>query len=103
MEEMNKLTSGEKPVLIEFYSEQCGPCRLMNTILDEVEEEMGEKVKFKRIDTDKNKSISIDFNVTYGLKGTPTLFIFSDNKLVLRHQGVMFAEDLKERLRSLIN
>lgn len=103
MEELRKLTGGDLPVLIGFYSEQCGPCRLMNTILDEVEEEMEGKVNFRRIDTDKNMSLSIDFNVTYGLKGTPTLFVFSENKLVLKHQGVMFADDLKETLNSLID
>ena len=84
------LVSGDTPVLVDFHSEWCGPCKMMPPILDQVKDELGESVKILKIDVDKNSKLA----EAYIVRGVPTLMVFKDGKQVWRESGVRQAQEL---------
>ena len=82
--DFNKLINGEKPVLIDFYAEWCGPCKTQSPIVKQVAQEINGEVRIIKIDIDKNQEIASRYNV----RGVPTLALFKDGKIVWRKSGV---------------
>jgi len=80
-----KLTSGDIPVLVDFYADWCGPCKMLAPILKQVKEELGDTIKIVKIDVDKNQSIASKYQV----RGVPTMLLFKDNKQLWRQSGVL--------------
>ena len=70
-----KLTSGDIPVLVDFYADWCGPCKMLAPILKQVKEELGDTIKIVKIDVDKNQSIASKYQV----RGVPTMLLFKNN------------------------
>jgi len=85
----------EGPVLVDFYAEWCGPCKMMPPILDQVKSELGEEVKIIKIDVDKNQALAD----AYAVRGVPTLMVFKDGKLFWRESGVKQAQELISLLK----
>ena len=77
--ESNKLT------IVDFFANWCGPCRKLSPILEEVESELSEKVKFTKINTDENISAAQKYQVS----GLPTLLVFKNGEIVERMVGLM--------------
>ena len=86
------------PVLVDFYSDFCPPCRMLAPIFAELEKEFKGKIKFARVNVDKNRELAIKHNIM----GVPTLILFKDGKEVGRVVGLRRKEDLKEFLISNI-
>ncbi|MAW93997.1 MULTISPECIES: thioredoxin [unclassified Leeuwenhoekiella] len=86
------LTDSDTPVLIDFYATWCGPCQTLAPILQDVKEDLGEKVKIVKIDVDKNPAIAQKFQV----RGVPTLMLFKNGKQLWRQSGVLSRADLKQ-------
>ncbi|WP_297694515.1 thioredoxin [uncultured Eudoraea sp.] len=80
-----KLTSGDIPVLVDFYADWCGPCKTLGPILKQVKEELGDTIKIVKIDVDKNQSIASKYQV----RGVPTMLLFKDGKQLWRQSGVL--------------
>ncbi|UCD60756.1 MAG: thioredoxin [Flavobacteriaceae bacterium] len=80
-----KLTSGDIPVLVDFYADWCGPCKMLAPILKQVKEELGDTIKIVKIDVDKNQSIASKYQV----RGVPTMLLFKNNKQLWRQSGVL--------------
>ncbi len=85
----------EKPVLVDFFATWCGPCKMLSPILDQVEQEMGEKVVIAKVDIDE----SMDLAKEYGIMGVPTLILFKNGAEVTRVSG--FRQ--KSQIEDLIN
>ncbi len=90
MASFKEIVNGEVLVLVDFHAEWCGPCKMMPPILDQVKNELGDKVKILKIDVDKNQALASAYNV----KGVPTIMIFKDGKQVWRESGVRQASEL---------
>jgi thioredoxin 1 len=90
------LIQSEKPVLVDFFAEWCGPCKMMAPILSDVKSKLGENVKIIKIDVDKNPQIA----GAYQVQGVPTLMIFKQGKMLWRQSGVVAANQLVQLVQS---
>lgn len=82
-------------VLVDFYADWCGPCRMLAPIIEELAQEMSGKLTVAKVDTDKATSVAAKFEVT----SIPTIILFKDGNLVKRVVGL---KDL-DTLRSMVN
>lgn len=85
-------------VLVDFWATWCGPCRMQSPIIDELDEEMGDKVSFTKMDVDANPSTPQEF----GIMGIPTLLIKKDGEVVEKLVGFTPKERLEEVLEQYV-
>lgn len=85
------LVKSEKPTLVDFYADWCGPCKMMKPILEELKSQLGDKARIIKIDVDKNQAIANMFQV----KGVPTLALFKSGELKWKQAGVVQVDYLK--------
>ena len=94
MEKFDDLITSNIPVLVDFYAEWCGPCKMMKPILEDVKAMKGEKVRVVKVDVDKHQELA----AYYQIQSVPTLMIFKDGKQLWRQSGVLQAKALSELL-----
>lgn len=95
MEKFNELIQSTKPVLVDFYAEWCGPCKIMKPRILDVAERMGDNVKVVQIDVDKEKELATRFRIS----SVPTLIIFKNGKQQWRQSGIISALALIQLLK----
>ena len=82
--------NSEKPVLVDFFADWCGPCKMMAPIVEELATELDGKVKVGKINVDENSDIAVEYNVM----SIPTLIIFKNGKEEKRLVGLRDKEEL---------
>ena len=93
-----ELLEGDTPVLVDFFAEWCGPCKMMQPILEDTAKQLGGKVKILKVDVDRNPLAASKFQV----RGVPTLILFSKGEVVWRQSGVVPAQQLVQRIESTV-
>ena len=95
----SEIINSSTPVLIDFYADWCEPCKWLEPILDEVKNQMDDKITIHKIDIDKHE----DLKKEYTIMSVPVLMLFKNGKLLWRMNGFMYAPDLIKKLREVLN
>ena len=93
-----ELIEGDTPVLVDFFAEWCGPCKMMQPILEDTSKQLGGKVKILKVDVDRNPLAASRFQV----RGVPTLILFSRGEVVWRQSGVVPAHQLVQIIENTV-
>ncbi|HRO60284.1 MAG TPA: thioredoxin TrxA [Burkholderiaceae bacterium] len=91
-----EVLKSDAPVLVDYWAEWCGPCKMIAPILDEVARDYGNKLRVVKVNVDENQSVPSK----YGIRGIPTLMLFRDGEVVETKVGALSKSQLTQLLDS---
>lgn len=97
LQEFADLVKQEKPVLVDFFADWCGPCQTLLPIVDELAEENKAEIEIVKINVDKNQELAQQFQV----RSIPALFFIKDGKVIDRAQGIQPKAHLQAKINEL--
>ncbi|AEP08467.1 thioredoxin [Micavibrio aeruginosavorus] len=93
-----EVLKADGPVVVDFWAEWCGPCKAMGPLVDELANEMGEKVKVVKVNIDESPNAP----TKYGVRGIPTFMVFKGGQVVDTRVGSMSKTQLNEWVASVV-
>ncbi len=98
MSDFNELINSDKPTLVDFYADWCGPCKMMTPIIEETKSKLGDKATVLKVNVDENKEVSMK----YGIRSIPTLVLFQKGQPIWRQSGVVQSSKLVEEVEKVV-
>ena len=98
MAKFREIINADKPVLVDFSAEWCGPCKMVAPILEDLAKRIEDEARILKVDVDRNPEAAQFYNV----QGVPTLIIFKKGEIKWRQSGVIQAAQLETLLRQYI-
>ena len=92
----SNIINSDIPVLVDFYADWCGPCKMLAPILKQVKDDLGNQVKIIKVDVDKNQELAGKFQV----RGVPTMVLFKKGKQLWRQSGVLQKQQIVDVINS---
>ena len=92
------ILNSDKPAIVDFWAEWCGPCRMVGPIVAEIAEEYGDKVVVGKLDVDSNPGISSRF----GIRNIPTILFFKGGEVVDKQVGAVPKGNLTKKLDAIL-
>jgi thioredoxin 1 len=96
MSKFSEIINSEKPTLVDFSAEWCGPCKMMAPVLQDLAGKMGELIRILKVDIDRNPEAARFYNV----KSVPTLVLFKNGTIKWRQSGVVSSNQLIEVIKT---
>lgn len=98
MNDFQKAILDQKPVLVDFYADWCGPCRALAPELEKLKAKLGDEVRILKVDVDKNPDVSAQF----GVRSIPTMILFREGEVLWRNTGAMPAPQIETALNGAL-
>lgn len=96
--EFEEIVNSDKPVLVDFWATWCGPCRMMNPIIENIKNTM-ENVEVIKVNVDEERKIA----EKYQIRSIPTLVLFKKGETLWRNSGVLNEDTIKSKLKQILN
>ena len=93
-----EIINSDKPVLVDFFAEWCGPCKMLSPVLEELKQRIDDTASIIKIDVDKNPEVAAEYNV----RSIPTIIIFKNGEIRWRQSGVFPANELERLIKENI-
>lgn len=89
----------DKPVVVDFWAQWCGPCKKLSPIIEDLAEEYGDRITFAKVDLDKERDLGAMFQIL----SIPTVLIFNEGKKVDEFNGLRPRQEIAHRLTAVLN
>jgi thioredoxin 1 len=96
--DFDEILKSEKPILVDFWAEWCGPCKMMNPVMERIKEKR-EDIEVVKINVDENRELAMK----YQIRSIPTLVVFKEGVPIWRNSGVLNEDMINHSLKQILN